>query len=357
MVSFETDSHSETITIPLSRRISEIMEEKGKRYTQEYVANGIGLSRDTLRAVLRGNRPIYGMELRALSSLFRMSVDRLTMKDTRSLADELNELLSNLQDKQRALQIAQTLASVAVGITERYETQNNLGRAYFLLERYPEAHEAWLEAYKYAQLISKKYDDSEPLFHVVTNLSLSFTQRKEFSNLAKILDEVETVFRSSPKHAGVICYSKAMIAEHLGDVKGAREYFYKSLEFHQLTGEPLRIGRSELNVAYFEYKQSNYLISRRYIESAIRNLAKDEDTKMIALKIYGKVLLKLGEKDRAIAIIEQALAEIDQNARIDLAAKLYILLALARQERRPAERVLHNQKVEKSLRLLAYEVF
>jgi tetratricopeptide (TPR) repeat protein len=271
MVLFETVSHSITITFPLSRRISEIMEEKGKRYTQEFVANGIGLSRDTLRAVLRGNRPIYGTELRALSSLFHMSVDRLTMKDTRSLADELKELLSNLQDKQRALQIAQTLASVAVGITERYETQNNLGRAYFLLERYPEAHEAWLESYKYAQLIAQKYDDSEPLFHVVTNLSLSFTQRKEYSNLAKILDEAETVFRSSPKHAGVICYSKAMIAEHLGDVKGAREYFYKSLEYNRLLGEPLRIGRSELNVAHFEYKQSNYSTSRCYIESAIRN--------------------------------------------------------------------------------------
>jgi tetratricopeptide (TPR) repeat protein len=75
---------------------------------------------------------------------------------------------------------------------------------------------------------------------------------------------------------------------------------------------------------------------------------------MIALKIYGKVLLKLGEKDQAIAIIEQALAGIDQYERSNLAAKFNILLGLARQDRRPAERVLHNQKVEKRIRLLAY---
>ncbi|MGB8954806.1 MAG: tetratricopeptide repeat protein, partial [Tumebacillaceae bacterium] len=329
MIPFETVSHSKEVLLLLGRRIAEIMEEKGKLYTQEFVANGIGISRDTFRAVLKGSRPIYGTEMRRLSNVLKLPVERIRMTDTLKEAEELLYLLDNVKNKNRALTIAKYLSSVAIGDTEKSETLNNLGRFYFISEQFEEAHSTWLEAYALAKQVFEKYNETGCLFHVITNLSISFSQRKEYSLSAKYLAEVERVFVSSPKHAGAICYSKAMIAEHLGDLEGTKQNLYQSLTFSEMTQEPIRVGRAELNIAHFEYKNKNYETAKDYIEKAITHLNSDPEIKRIAFKVYAKLLLKMGERERALEIIKTALKEFSGTGIPTLKAKFYILYSIA----------------------------
>lgn len=336
--------------IPIGRRIAEIMEEKGGAFSRRSFAPRVGLSKDTLGRIIDGERHIKPSELQKIADGLSISVERLKQDDTSDLTEELHTLLQNKRDSEKALRLATQLSKIAIGMTEKYETLNNLGKAYFAIAEYPEAHDCWQQAYNYAKQIHDKYGNSDPLYTISCNLMLSFSVRKEFSNLSEILTTVEPVFEGVPDKMGAICFSKAMVNENLGDLDKARENIYKSLAYYLKTDRKNDIGRAELNVGYFEYKQRNYQEAKRYLGGAIVHLSGDTYYELIGIKEYVKTLLKIGETDKAAHWIEQIKNRLDEYP--DLKAKFLILQSVATQDISHAESVFHLPSVSKTVQRL-----
>lgn len=316
--------------IPIGRRIGEIMEEKGAAFSQRSFGPRVGLSKDTLGRIIDGERHVRPSELQRVAEGLSLSLSRLKQEDTISIQNELEDLLISKRDLNRALLLAEKLLGIGIGVTERCDCAVFYARTVYALGQYDVAHEYLLQAYRDAEKIYEKYQETDRLYDVLSKLLITFVIRKEFSHLSEILSRIDPIFESNPERMGSICFSKAMIAEQFGHYEEVRKNLYRSLELYQMTGRKNDIGRAEQNVGHFEFKQKNYEVAKSYLFDSITNLQDDTFNQLIAIKSYAKTLLKLEDFETATVWLEKALHALEQYP--ELKGKFYLLLALAKKD-------------------------
>lgn len=336
-----------TQKIPIGRRIEEIMDEKGGAFSQRAFAPRVGLSKDTLGRIIDGTRHVKPSEVMRIAAGLALSMTRLKQEDAVLIQNELESLLDKKKDLFRASMLAEKLHTLAIGITERFDSALLNARVLYALGQYDKAHEYLLQSYQHAERIYEKYNETDRLYTSLSKLLITFTVRKEYSRMSEILARVESVFSSDPVKMANICFSKAMIAEQFGNVEEVRVNLYKSLELHQVTGKQNDIGRAEQNVGYFEFKQKNYEVAKRYLRDSIPKLQGDTHHQLIAIKEYVKTLLKLDETDAAVRWLENALQDVEQFP--ELKGKFYLLFAIAKQDVSYADSIFHIPNVGKSV--------
>lgn len=349
----EHSSEKSGLPIPIGRRVGEIMEEKGGGYTIRTLAARIGMNRESLRQAITGNRPISPAELDQIATGLHVSVDRIRQDDVKKEREELRSLLKSMGNPKRALQLAKYLASVAVGITERSETLNDLGRALFDVHELKQAHEVWFEAYECAKKVEKKYGETERLLHIVRNLMISYTHRREYIRMSELLNEIEPLIHDQPEPLGAMCFAHAKMAEHLGDDEEAKRMAIKALEYYKLTNDRYAIGRASIDVAHYEFKTRNYGKAKAHLETAREFVENDLYIQLIATKEYVKVLLKLSDYQNAVEMIHSALKVLNSQKYHDLEGKFYVLLSIAKEDKQYAEIVLDQGKAGEQVRYLA----
>lgn len=160
--------------LPLGKRISEIMKEKGTAYSQNALSQRLGLHKETFRKMLIGERSIYTFELTAICEALKMSQDRILQKDIKLDHYKFRTALSDKRYSD-ALVLAEKLLEIAVGFTERCRSLNDIGRVYYYIGEFEKAHEHWLNAYSYADQAIRASGKSEPLFNVTANLMIFFS--------------------------------------------------------------------------------------------------------------------------------------------------------------------------------------
>ncbi|MGZ4164398.1 MAG: helix-turn-helix domain-containing protein, partial [Tumebacillaceae bacterium] len=74
-------THTLADSIPLGRRINEIMLEKGSAYTISAMAKRLEINRETLRLMLKGEREIYTFELEKIAKDLHVTVERILQSD------------------------------------------------------------------------------------------------------------------------------------------------------------------------------------------------------------------------------------------------------------------------------------
>ncbi|ARU59962.1 hypothetical protein CBW65_01965 [Tumebacillus avium] len=348
MKTFEPDTQSFVIPAQLGQRIMEIMEEKGRAFTQQALANRIGMNRVTLSKKLHGEREFYLFELRRIADAFHISLERLLKADIAEEEAELEELFKTHTDFFRAFDIAQKLVHLAIGITERGKSLNDLGRAFYYLKKYDEAYSVWKECYLYAKQLSEQYRDSNLLMRVVSNLMLTYTVRKEYSNLAEMITQIEPALSNDPARAAFINYSLALIAENQGNSDEARTKYQKSLEYYSIWDSKNDLARAWHNTATFEYRQSNFEVAERYFEMALPLLLPKAQDALVCIKEYSKALIKLGKYDKADQLLHQGLT-LQGDERFGspniYRAKLQILLSIIKNDPTYAKAVLNMDNV------------
>ncbi|MFD2168701.1 hypothetical protein [Tumebacillus lipolyticus] len=323
--------------IPLGRRIEEIKKEKGGYYSTAAMSTRIGVHEETLRMMIKGKRDIYSFELEKIAKDLKMPVERITQDDVTRGAAELIELLATKASLERAHELAVGLFEVSIGLTERCNALNNIGRVYFYLERYDSAYEYWMKAYSVAELIHEKFKDNERLHIVLSNLIALFAARKQYSRLSDIMIRIEGVFDGQPEKKASILHAKAMLAEHEGKVEEAGNFLYQTLDCLQVSGHTNKIGRAELNIGYYEYKQKNYARANEILKRSLNHLVLDKRVWLIAMKEYAKTLIKLNRTEEGTQIFDEAISETTSP---DLYGKLLLLLSVAKGQPKIAEEVL-----------------
>jgi tetratricopeptide (TPR) repeat protein len=367
MSTIEPSTQGMIVPKQIGRRVMEIMEEKGKAFTQQALATRIGMGRQTLSMKLRGERDMYLFELRRIAEALHLPLARIMQEDTHDDEKKLQGMFASLvedsavskitPDFNEIFEIAHRLSLVAVGMTERCKTLNDLGRAFYYLRRYDEANKVWQEALEYAKKIAEKYNNHEYRSLTLSNLLVILTISSNRIDSYELLDEIEQVFSENPHRLGVLFYVRSKIAEEQENIHEAKTHAMKSLDYFRQTGNFMSIGKAEVTVAHYEFILGNYATANSYLNSSIVYLKPHMYEWLVAIKDYAKTLLKLHEYDQMEIIVSDALSQVDQKSSQyrDLVGKLKILLSMCRNEISHAESVLFDNGLHVNVRTLAYK--
>lgn len=314
-------------TIPIGRRIAELLQERGDAFSIRAFAERIGMNRETFRTILKGERPITLPELEKVTQGLRITEQRLRQMDTYNKQVELESLLNaNERTKEmmlRAQSIANELLKVAQGFTERCVALMQLGQVQTYLQLYDEAHQSWLSAMELAEKINEEFNDSTLLYHLTSFLLISFTTRKEYTSIQKTLDVVEGAFATDPMKMGYTKYARMKWHEHRGNIDEAKRYSYLALDCFKQTDDKAQIGKAMINVGHFEFHTGNYEEAKTILHDAIQVLRSFDYPRLFAVKDYVKSLLKLGDHSQASKWIEDNITKAKEYP--DLHGKLQIL--------------------------------
>ncbi|MBL0388319.1 helix-turn-helix transcriptional regulator [Tumebacillus sp. ITR2] len=309
MSTVERMATSEIEKVSLTRRISELMQEKGEAYSLRGFSQRLGINRETLRLFLTGQRRISSTRLEQIAQGLRMSVERLKQTDTVKLEQDLAVILkANKRTKPmmiRALAMATELVHVAQGATERGYALLNLGRVHYLQKDFDESHELWLQALEHAKYLHEEYDERDLLNKVTANLMLTYTIRKEYSNVENFLCAVEAVFADDPLQLGMAQYTRMTVCEERGKLERAKEHAYRSYEYLKQTGSQEQIGHALINMAHCEYRLGKYQISAKLLSEAMSALADYENILILAVKEYVKSLMQLRDYSAVTQLVEK----------------------------------------------------
>lgn len=337
-------------SVALGRRIKEIVEEyrktKGDAFSVRAFCSRNEISRYVLTEIIEGRRRVSPYELEIIARGLNLSVERVKRENTRPCEEELVTLVRQRSNLKRAFAIVQELLPVITGCTQRFEVLNPLGIIYYVWGQYTRAKEVWLEALVHAKKMKKDYNESEPLRKITENLIIAYSKLKDYAGLVVLLDELKPDFDDSdPEFTGTLYLSQAITEQRLGDMAKVRDLLVHSLDYFRLTGNIDLIGRGEHNIAYHEYCVGNYYKSKELFEQTITTLADCGQSRLVAIKEYVKVLLKLNERKLAVQWIDNSLQELEHVEHQHLKAQFLLLLTIATNDKAHAERVLDLENV------------
>jgi tetratricopeptide (TPR) repeat protein len=337
-------SHTAADSIPLGRRITEIMMDKGAAFTISAMAKRLDINRETYRLMLKGEREIYTFELDKIAADLKVPVERILQQDTVLMSKQIFELLNyKSSDFHLGLKLSKQLAEVAIGYTERSVAANNIGTAYYHLRDFDQAVESFEKALPEAKFIMDKYGDAEVFWWLTANILNVRTSKKDYQGVQDVLLVAETFFNEDPRTLAIICYDWAMLLEEWkDDHEGARNKHYQSLANYEQIGNPLSIGRSKHHIALFEYRQNKYDKAIELFHSALEIFRQQDHLYMRVIigRDYGRALLRMERHQTAAEIISESLAQIADEEYTDLAAQLYLLLAIATDEPQHADQII-----------------
>ena len=349
----DTQVANGTLTIEkigTGRRISEILYDQNS--TPRAFCERVSFAKkDTVRACLNDTRYISPKELQEMADLLGYSVDRILQKDTEKSALTLRVAVRSKTPGVDAIDLGKKLLKAALGWTEKCDYLNDLGSAYYYQDRIDEAHECYLDAFKYAKKINEKFYDRERLYMVTSNLTITYTRKKDYMALDNLLHEVEPAFElSDPESAGTIAYSRAVIATNRGDYDLAFQKWTESLRQYEKTENTDLIGRGYHNLAFFFFKFGKYDEARELFARSISSLAPNSRSLHVAIVNCTKNLIKLGEIANAKKMIESVLSSELKN---EIRARLHILYAIATNNPFEAQKALSLEGITDNTKLCA----
>lgn len=352
MTSRETSTIS-SYRIAIGRRIQELLEERGAAYLVGFFANRIRFDPHRLVKILQADLTPTAEDLQQIAKGLGISVERLTQQDTLERTYELHERLLTMEHAEANIVLAEELAAVALGATERCDAWHNLGKAYYRGGRMEDAHQAFLKTYSQYEQVMDRYQDYERLFRFIYNLIVTYTMCEDYKGLADVLARAEGVTWEDPIQAGSILFACGVVQYELGSINSAKERFVESLNKYRQSNNDKLIGRAEYNVGHVEYLTGEYQLACSYLEAAVEHLVGDHAYFGKAVEHLVKCLIQLGELARAEELLTAQEATLRHRPQ-DL-AMLHLQLAYKLGDPDRLVCVLEMDIVEKPWKALGYK--
>ncbi|MBL0388065.1 tetratricopeptide repeat protein [Tumebacillus sp. ITR2] len=339
--------------IPLGRRIQEILEEKGAAYLVGFFANRIRFNPHRLVSILQSAVVPSPEDLEQIAKGLGITVERLTREDTQERLERLHELLQSQGASEETVLVAEELAALSLGATERADAYCLLGRAYYAAGKLEEAHEAFLKSYRLYEPVFELYQDSERMYRFTHNLSITYTVRKEYSGLADLLKRVESFSWDDPVKAGSTFFASAVAQYELGQLDDAKRLFQKSLTAYRETDNREYIGRGYYNLGRVQYLTGELQAADSSLESALHELAADSPFRIKAVEMLIKARIHLGELESAMRLIQEHEPELHKRPQV--LAYLYLLHAYKSEDLKALGDVLAMEIVEREWKASGYK--
>ncbi|MGZ4123252.1 MAG: tetratricopeptide repeat protein, partial [Tumebacillaceae bacterium] len=330
-------THTLADSIPLGRRINEIMLEKGSAYTISAMAKRLEINRETLRLMLKGEREIYTFELEKIAKDIHVPVERILQSDVVEDSRRIHEIMVKVPDPQEAKKIATRLVSVAIGYTERGITFNLLLNAHGWSWELDEVIKIYKKALPIAELIIDKFGDSTVFWYLTLNLSNAQHANKDYKGFEETLTMCKSYHTDDIRVLGVLTCQWARLFEfQYGDLEGAQEKYYQALSYSTQTGNPNSIGNMSYHVGNFEYRQGRHEKACELFTTTLKNL-RDQVHHYSRLNFdrdYAKVLIRMQRTSEASEFLSESLQIYQTRYEQEPASKAQalLLLAIARQD-------------------------
>ena len=134
---------------------------------------------------------------------------------------------------------------------------------------------------------------------------LTYTIRKDYSNIEGLLSVVEDALVDDPEKLGMAHYTRMKVHEERGNLELAKQHAYLSLELFEKTRNDKQIGRALINIAHYEYLSKNYKKSASLLSKAIETVKQSDHALIHAVKEYAKSLIQLREYETVIRLVDQ----------------------------------------------------
>ncbi|MGZ4135285.1 MAG: helix-turn-helix domain-containing protein, partial [Tumebacillaceae bacterium] len=259
-------SHTLVDNIPLGRRISEIMAEKGAAYSISAMAKRLEINRETYRLMLKGEREIYTFELEKISQDLKLSVERILQADIVEQRRELEQKSVDVIDVPNMIELAEKLHMYAIGLTEKCISLNNVGRSCYWGARYDRSLEVWQLAWPLVKECYEKYDEHTLIIRVSANLMLSYCDNNQYSKFKEIFTYISPLFEQHPDLPAVAYNSLAKFNCLQGNLEEAKKHHQLSFDFSSKTTNHLRTTKFKQNIAFVEYRLRNFDTSLQILE-------------------------------------------------------------------------------------------
>lgn len=338
--------------IPLGRRLREIMKEKGSKYSLTAMSSRLGISRETLRVMLSGEREIYWFELEKIALDLKLPAERILQQDILPIHQEIDHLIISLKDLERALRLSKERAAPAIGPSEKANILNIIGRIYLVKRDIDEAEKCFTEMHELVKTICEKEQDDELLYRALRNLMYIYAHRKKPLLIHEIAQAAESIFTANSRRLTVMYFSLSNAMELPKEVAEAKKYAYRALEQVQIAGRDELIGRAFLHAAFYEFSDRQYVKAKELLTQALQYQLNSK-TRIEVLKDLAKVHLKLREYSNAKQLILTTLQDDAIENEQDLKARLLILLSRAANTYHYAESVAGSLQNKQSVRHLA----
>lgn len=287
------------------QRVNEILKERKKK--PAYLVGKVDITRDTVYRILNGKRGMATLqEKREIAAALGLTLERIMQEDVADLLDELECLLSRGNDVNRTIILSERWKSIALGKIERLKALTKLGRAYYLGQRYEDAHDVWVEAFAIA---SSDGVDEEALFDATINLIESYFSKGNFEKVLCVLNDIEVKYIHDYEKMGYIYQYRGLCCVKKNELEEAKKKFLESYKWFSQAGIKIMIGRVQHNLANIEYDLENFERSKIWFLESINNL--QEDTLLmqsIVEKDLARTLICLDENDTAISLIENRIS-------------------------------------------------
>ncbi|TCP59022.1 hypothetical protein EV586_101221 [Tumebacillus sp. BK434] len=338
--------------IPLFRRVRELMKEKGSRYSISAVAVRLGISRETLRLMLNGEREFYWFELEKVADDLKIPIERILQEDVAALHAEIKARKNNLQQLDKAIELAHQRFAQAQGASEKASALLDIGYLLFFSDRFQEAEETLLTANHLIQSIVLLPADDRLIFSVLVNFSAVYIYSKQYPKARLALESLRKISMSSPQRESDYHHLYAMYKQALNELAEAKESLYKTIELLQGQEREETLGRALCDVAYIEYADLNYRAAKDMLRRSLQHL-QSSSFRLMTIKDMVKVHIKLQEHREAERLIRQTLQGEEIKSNREMEARLLILLSRVQGVPYHAEAVAGNSKYPKNVRFLA----
>lgn len=338
------------------QRARDIYDERGYTTRQFARLAGLGSHVEVMR-YLNEKQPnnkepkdITTPVLEKFLSAFKITLERFEKTDVIDLVSRLRTLLDSGKHPKEALRLAQEYASVAVGIKEKSEALGLLGKAYYEMNMYDDAHNTVKEAYD----LALKGQDQELVYQATNKLLHSLFSKKLHTECIELLNEAESNFTDDIKKIGTFMHFRGMLANVEADYAASKDYFLRAYDLYKVLGDKSLIGRMEINLARHAYHDGDLEQARNLIISALENLQCDTVTMSItASQHLALIEIQQGNLDSACQIIDDNLRLIkDHNLeQPDLKGKLLMMKSDVSENTSYAEQALKIAGISEELRI------
>ncbi|TCP59018.1 Cro/C1-type helix-turn-helix DNA-binding protein [Tumebacillus sp. BK434] len=348
-------THTYQGEIPLWIRIRELMKEKGSSHSITAMAARIGVSRETLRVMLNGEREIYWFELEKIAQDLKVPIARLLMEDLKEhlSRDMIIKHVANNQ-MEAAMKMANEWLAVSNGLSEKAQCYSIIAYIHFWSGEYELAKFSYLQMRPIAEEVYAKYQFQELLSGCLINLLNIAVELHQYEQVPELLEATEPFVKTSPVKMGMWHYAKGKWKLSIYERKQAKNSFYQCLAQMKQTDNNLAIGRSLTHLGHVEYVDRNYVEAKVLLLEAIEISGEDPGLRASAIKELAKTLIKLKELQAAEALIRNTLQEEWFGQFPDLKARLLILLSRATGDSRHAKEVATHRGYQMRARFHAY---
>lgn len=280
-------------------RLQEVMNELGFSKPNSF-AKSIGMSHSTFGRILKDERPMT--ESSTIASGLGLTVERLLGVDMKKEIEKMNNLIES--NPRKAIEIGELIRELCVGVTERVDLLNCLGKAYRKVNDFKACAEIWQKTLDI--LLEKKRNDVSRIERAVNNVIFAYGKTQEIEKRIDVVNSVESILSDDLTLKAKLLYTKGATQKLMLKYQDAFISIQSAINIYKELNNKQYIGRCLTLMGEIYYLQGEYSKALDMLNLSKERAFKDEfQFVQYYTELYIKVCVMLSLFIEALMLAKQ----------------------------------------------------